>query len=864
MYSYECEVMCVSQRILWTQEEAIVLLDALIKVLNGHLTRSDAEMLVSKMLRRLAMYCGVEIEDTFRNLTGIHLQMLTMEYIYTDGKSGLKKATMPKLFQDVVDLYNNNKDLFYERLRGISSMENGYNVFEWNIPVSLSYTRPVKCTYCNDLLEDVSSWKDVYCGIVSRLYTDYPDQIASLINTNITTGVRLDLADPMRVLDMISPFKISDFIFLETNYSATDIAVKLKKFLDVCNVDYQNVVIYYDRKMDAEKLERVTSAVESYSVLEKRFIDWMVSSGNAQRTAQSYTSSIRSAERYASKHSFTYSTILTENLQLCEKAVDALLQDAKFKEYDIQQHRRFSAAMKKYVSFLQQTEGHYEATNDRIGILSDSKSSSGQTKEVSEGEQLSITENVKIKYESILEQYFFDDGYQLGRAIVRARFKRYYFETYGIEMSEPDEMIDKIIFAIGDVRDGRVFPKRSKDQHDLIDQIVSEMTELFRSGVTAIYAEAIYEKYRQKLIDDLHIYNSEVLSELLLSKTVRVFQRHRKSYFSPIGVAGDVEGDLKRIVSSFHVPTSREEIHKEAWFIPYDKMKYMLSLYKAFINMNEGRYLYAPNLPVSAEELKEIIRLISAELECRTYITDVELQAMIEKNLPGFVINTEGLYEKGVRDCLGYLLRDHFSFNGPIITKSGTELRMADVFKEFAKFHEELSLSELEIFAAEMNIPIYWDNVLSEMILISEDLMILNDFISFDIDAIDSLLESMCPGDYIPLQEIQLFLSFPNIGYMWNSYLLESYLYQVSKKFHLLHVSFGKKGAYGAMVKNTAPYQGYRELAIEVLSESNAVNSKEAALQYLVNHGYQARRRLDDIDGILKAAKLLKEQKEKQ
>ena len=66
------------------------------------------------------------------------------------------------------------------------------------------------------------------------------------------------------------------------------------------------------------------------------------------------------------------------------------------------------------------------------------------------------------------------------------------------------------------------------------------------------------------------------------------------------------------------------------------------------------------------------------------------------------------------------------------------------------------------------------------------------------------------------------------------------------------------------MVKNTAPYQGYRELAIEVLSESNAVNSKEAALQYLVDHGYQARRRLDDIDGILKAAKLLKEQKEKQ
>ena len=42
-----------------------MLLDALIKVLNGHLTRSEAEMLVSKMLRKRAINCGIEIDDTF-------------------------------------------------------------------------------------------------------------------------------------------------------------------------------------------------------------------------------------------------------------------------------------------------------------------------------------------------------------------------------------------------------------------------------------------------------------------------------------------------------------------------------------------------------------------------------------------------------------------------------------------------------------------------------------------------------------------------------------------------------------------------------------------------------------------------------
>lgn len=718
------------KRIPWSLEEAIILHDAYLRIATKQTSKVNAIAEVSQRLRKIAEKSGIDIDEKFRNINGITMQLSIMEYVMTDGQRGLGHP--PKVFKEAAELYESD----FQRYTGI--LLRGYNVN----------------------------------------------------NDNKGNG----------------------------------------------NIEH----------------------------LIKSFIGWMIDNGHAEATVRGYISAIVGAERYASEHSLEYDCIITDNLNVCTCSVEGLLHDSEFMKYNDDQQRRFSAAMKKYLLFLQQTEGHYETENDHIVVSTDSKTSSSRSKANPEDEQLSIPENVKARYGAVLEEYFSDDGYQLGRAIVRARFKRYYFDTYGENVSEPDEMIDKIISAIGDVRDGRAFPKQSEDQYDIINQIISEMTELFKSGVTAIYAEAIYDKYRQKLADDLHLYNSEALSELLLSKTVGQFQRHRKSYFSPIGVAGDAEADLQRIVSDFHVPTSREEIHKEAWFIPYDKMKYMLSLYKAFINMNEGRYLYAPNLPISADELKELIQLISAELEYRTYITDVELQAIIEKNLPGFVINIEGLYEKGVRDCLGYLLRDYFSFNGPIITKAGIELRMADVFKEFAKFHEELSLSELESFASEMNIPIYWDDVLSEMIRVSEDRMIRNDFINFDIDAIDSLLESMCPGDYIPLQEIQLFLSFPNIGYMWNSYLLESYLYQVSKKFHLLHVSFGKKGAYGAMVKNTAPYQGYRELAIEVLSESNAVNSKEAALQYLVDHGYQARRRLDDIDGILKAAKLLKEQKENQ
>lgn len=703
------------KRVPWNLEEAVILHDAYMRVVQGKITRSDAIGEVSVKLRALAEASGIEIDDKFRNKNGIGIQLSIMEFVLTNGQRGLGHP--PKIFIKAAELYNTDMRA-YENILKRSNIVNNDTCLSRN---------------CIDL--------------------------------------------------------------------------------------------------------------------QAEFVKWMTDNGHADATARGYASSVRRAERYASEHSFLYSTVMTDDSDLCQKAVDCLLQNDEFLMYDKEQHYRFSAAMKKYLLFLQQS------SNIRNLIDSSDNDSSNE-------ENVEISPELSIQYELILGEYFSDDGYQLGRAIVRARFKRYYEDVFECSVSVPDKILDEAISKIGDVRDGRVYPRQGDGQYELIDQIISEMTALFDNGVSAIYTEAIFEHYRQELAESLQIYHYDALNDLLLKRTAGKFQWHRKTYFALNGNTANTEVDLQRIVSSFHSPVSREEIHVKAWFIPYDKMKYMLSLNKAMINMGEGTYLYAPNLPVSTDELNKLIQLISAELTYRTYITDVELQKLIEQNLPGFVINTEGLYVKGIRNCLGYLLREHFSFNGPIITKAGKELRMTDVFSEFAKYHERLDLSELETFAAEMNIPIYWDSVLGEMVRVSEELLVRKDFIHFDTEAIDAVLETMCTGDYVPLKEIELFLSFPNVGYMWNHYLLESYLYQASCRFRLLHVSFSKKGVYGAMVRADSQYQEYRDLVVDILSEANALQSSANALQYLVDQGYQARRRLDDIEQIVKSAKLLKEQKE--
>ena len=94
-------------RILWEQDEALILLNALLKVLNEGYPRKQAVEEVSATLRQRAIAKGIEIDDTFRNINGISMRMEEMRYILTNGEKGLKHFS--KLFVKVIDLYKNNR-----------------------------------------------------------------------------------------------------------------------------------------------------------------------------------------------------------------------------------------------------------------------------------------------------------------------------------------------------------------------------------------------------------------------------------------------------------------------------------------------------------------------------------------------------------------------------------------------------------------------------------------------------------------------------------------------------------------------------------------------------------------------------------
>lgn len=101
-------------RIPWDKQETAILIDAYLRVKNKELSQRDVVKEVSTLLRRRAILSGIEIDDIFRNVNGITMQMKIIGGLVDDCPSGLHSAT--KMFTDVVTLYKSNPAVFNEIL----------------------------------------------------------------------------------------------------------------------------------------------------------------------------------------------------------------------------------------------------------------------------------------------------------------------------------------------------------------------------------------------------------------------------------------------------------------------------------------------------------------------------------------------------------------------------------------------------------------------------------------------------------------------------------------------------------------------------------------------------------------------------
>lgn len=761
-------------------------------------------------------------------------------------------------------------------------------------------TVPVAFAYFGDR-KTVGSWRELYVNCLKILYEDYPEVLDSLKGTS-TAG------DRAASLSMVAPKQIAQDIYVETNYNATALMGRLRRVVNLCNMDFENLQIFFKYRPSYEersvrrepvKREPVRKTPEKRdSVLKDR--------APVPQPGETVTVSLAGIQSFAYTKPvwFFYrgqQLAVSSWNDLYVRCCRLLLQDYPqimngLKGQSICEGRRIEIAgeenqgrmvtprkigddlyvetnlsaselmgrLRRLLMLCHTDPGQVEIAYRQRAPKTEYTSPAGHRPGVAkpkyaaaeeENAAPAVSPKTAQKYIAVLRENF-PDGLRQNIIHIK-KFIAKYEEKFGPIEATKENLLNQLR-QIGVVRNDRIVPRQDSGQSGLADEIYEAVSRVFQDGGTCVYLSALMKRFGEKLGEQAGIYNEEALRAMLTErKPAGILFRH--GYLFSDTREANVSRNVLNEMQSRHEPVRFERICSDLWYLPPEKIKHELQSIPSIVLVDTHTYFYAPNLPIGEKELESLSRALQAKIDVEGRLSTKEFRNLVDQNCPSAVIDFGDMKDWAVRNCLGYLLGDRFEFNGALISSKEYSVSASDAYRDFCRKHESVTLDQLRAFSEEISQPINWKAVLSVTVRVSEYELRRADSIHFPVEQTDSVLETLCRGDYMVLQEIGLYLQFPSIEVPWNVFVLESYLRQYSERFRLLSAGESGGGVYGVMARRNSPFQTYEQVITDILARSDRWTNDREAMELLVSRGVLARRRYQNFDDVVKQAKLLRE-----
>lgn len=727
--------------------------------------------------------------------------------------------------------------------------ESSKNVVDFNAIDDYSYTKPISLSYFNYGSIGFSTWTGLYVALFSNLYSDYPHLFKLGMSFTSSGSGRVELCGDELRNKMVEPKQIPGTpLYLETNISAKGILEKIRFLLDLCNVDYENVVIEYQKKSESAPEPRVIATKQNFtehwgSFDSKGFTVFLRDhEGMADTTCRSYDSAIIIAERFAKEHHFEHQQLLTPDWREAKATVDALFRDPVFIEYNDQQHNRFSAALKKLLIFLHSDTAAVVTTGTTTIAHSTTQSVADES------------------YRGVLVENF-RKGFRLNSPIEMRKFKRCYEQMKGKPLDDDDGEIERKIGCCGILFEDKVFTPQTMLGDELREQLFTYIENCFAEGKTALYYQALFNEFSEEFLD-YYIYNADMLKAYLSFMLGEDYFFGRSYLAKDANASADPVDEIRTCLKEYVAPMTYDMMFENLSHIPQQKIKQILAYNGEFVSNGRGEYFHVSAVHFSDEEIDNIAEIIDTAIEEKQFLSGNELVAAIQSKYPYTYEKNSAFSVVGLRDAIKYHLSNKFSFSGNIISRLGSSLTMSDVFADYCSKHDSFTLDELNVLANELGTVIYFDPVYENSLRINHNQFVSKKRAHFLVTETDDTLDRFCTGDYISIGKISGFSLFPNAGFPWNEYLLEHYTAAYSNKYSLLHIGFNANKCVGAIVKKSAGFESFDDCIVDVLANSSITLKKQSALQYLCDEGYIARRIYTNIEELLIRATAQRNRKE--
>lgn len=884
----------------WNEYETAILLEAYLKYINGKCSRKDTIKNVSMYLRKMAQNQNIEIDDIYRNENGITFQLYSMETAYL-GYTFIKPA--PKIFRDVVDLYNNNREVFDNILRKAWNMINNKEVKEKIDDEAKKNNLQENNLEANkDNIQKFTLWfsKQVSPILFSDLFVLYKVIDDFCLSRKISTNPILETTD-INVVKLIKRAVESNKIFrYKNNYRIKKINLamnyyyKYVKEINEENIKQEIIKSAIKTEDQKEKIQNVNTKINN-KIVDKSSENDFTNKLSKEKTNLAYTKPI-----YVSLFGKEINNISSWR-QLYVSVFSELYEDYKFvipvnksfyggnnrmdfcttENYNSMQrpqkivHDRYLETNLSATDVVRKIKSLLEICNidskkliikyrkiNKVNEIKNVNKNDKPNTSLSNSSQPSLLncEDISLeKYKQILVNKF-GKGYRLGSAIELRKFKRFWEEIYGEPLKLEDKDIERNIQNSGIVYEKKLYMPQLMLDEETKDKLFAYIDNCFMKGEETIYYEPLFNHFSNDFLGH-YIFNPEMLF-LYLSFINDGKYNIRKDYIAKeYGVNVSLDSQVKNCLKNSFSPLTKEKLAKSLPNIPQNKIELVISRNDDIISNGKEEYFHISNVLLDDVDLCNISSIIKNTVDDRKFISGNELIDTIKQKYPNIIDNNSVLTDRGLRNSIKYYLKDKFSFKGNIISLKGEQISMAGVFKDFCMKRSSFTLDELKKLKNELETTIYFDVIYDNSLRISKNNFVSKERATFQINETDAAIDRYCIGNYISIEKIEQFSFFPDAGFSWNSFLLEHYVARYSLKYKLLHSNYNENKCVGGIVKKDSKINTFDDLLIDVLANSSVELNKENSIQYLCDMGYLARRSCSNMELLLIKAKELRNQK---
>lgn len=445
---------------------------------------------------------------------------------------------------------------------------------------------------------------------------------------------------------------------------------------------------------------------------------------------------------------------------------------------------------------------------------------------------------------------YFANGYRLNSPIEKARFRAFFAEGFGMELTLTDEELKSYMSACGTIFDGKVYAVSARAK----ERIKGLAEEYFADGAQAIFFAEFFTKNENWLFEA-----SVVSEDMLMDILHTLFPKlsFTKTYFgyTNASISSALESEILRVWSD-DILLTYEQLAERLRYIPFDRIKSFLGQNSDFIWSSVETFSHVSRIEITDKERQIIRKAAVRECNARGYasIADLPFGEIEGRN---HELSITAIHNAVYRICLS----DKFDKKGKIVTRKGDATDALTIMKEYCRSIDKGSLDDLLTYERELTGEVHrWISMEAGnavLVRIDKDTYVADRHVHFNADVIDEAIEQFVVGNYLPLKSFTTFGAFPDCGQTWNLFLLESYCRRFSPMFRFDAPSVNSRNA-GAVIRKSCD-KDYTEIMTDAVANA-AVPLKDAAVgKFLYEKGYTGRSTTAKANEIIDKAKAIRE-----